>query len=141
MSKIVFQVKNDTGLHLDFVHLEIEEWNEAGWLEASSNVTLRTELAAGEERLFTQPVQNVPGASGVSYVLRRGEAWGGHVTSMPGPPDHVLSRKFAISTCTRYCERCSDKAGERCLGGVKDVNCSCTDDMATCNFSCYPPPE
>lgn len=138
-SKLAFKIRNTGAVALGVVQLEIEEWHEQGWLEAASSVTLWTDLAPGEERLFTRRLETRPAESGTVYVLRRSEDEEG-----PGmtarPPGYGLSEKFAISSCTRYCDRCSDKAGDRCIGGVKEVTCSCDEVSASCRYSCYPPP-
>jgi hypothetical protein len=138
-SKVAFKVRNTGSVPLDAVHLEIEEWHEQGWLRAASSVVLWTSLEPGEERLFTRPLRNPVAETANVYVLHRGEGWDGPAMA-PRAPGNGLSEKFAISNCTRYCERCSDKAGERCIGGVKEVNCSCNESSASCSYSCFPPP-
>jgi hypothetical protein len=138
-SKVAFKVRNTGSLPLDAVHLEIEEWHEEGWLRAASSVVLWTALEPGEERLFTRPLRNPVAEAANVYVLRRGEGWDGPAMA-PRAPGNGLSEKFAISNCTRYCDRCSDKAGERCIGGVQEVSCSCNDTSASCSYSCFPPP-
>ncbi len=53
VSEIAFKVRNTGAARLRTVHLEIEEWHEAGWLQAAASTTIWTALEPGEERLFT----------------------------------------------------------------------------------------
>lgn len=141
VSEIAFKVRNTGGARLHTLHLEIEEWHEAGWLQAASSTTIWTALEPGEERLFTRPLRTPTAARGTTtYVLRRGDGWDGPAMASPREAGNGLSSKFAISTCSRYCDLCSDKAGDRCIGGVQEVSCSCNETSASCSYSCYPPP-
>ena len=88
VSKIVFQVKNDTGLHLDFVHLEIEEWNEAGWLEAE--LQRDAPYGAGRRRGASFHPACPKRSRGERRLLRpapgRGVGWARHLDAgSPGP--------------------------------------------------------
>jgi hypothetical protein len=140
--EIFLRVQNLSSEQLERVELTMEQRRADGRVRAFQGDVQEVNLAPGEELYISRRTSALQPRRGDTFVIA---ALPLDAPSVAGDATEELlqkngvSERFTISTCTTFCDKCSDRALGLCgEGGVSEYDCSCTESTASCKFKCTP---
>jgi hypothetical protein len=140
--EIFLRVQNLSSERLERLELTIEQRRADGRVRAFQGDVQEASLAPGEELYISRRTSVLQPRRGDAFVIA---ALPVDAPSLADDAADELLRKngvserFTISTCTTFCDKCSDRALGLCgEGGVSEYDCSCTESTASCKFKCAP---